>query len=101
MTHLEIVKEVAKQTGIPEADVDKIYKAYWKAVRIKLENLPLKDNLTEEEFSELRTNINIPSLGKIACGYKKYKATKERFRRIKVLRENANNKTNKDTATVQ
>lgn len=100
MTDLEIVKKVAKQTGLPEIEVAKIYKAYWKAVRITLENLHLKDNLTDEEFSKIRTSINIPSLGKIACTIKKYRATQERFRRIRELKKNANNKTNKDTATV-
>lgn len=101
MTYLEIVKKVAKQTGLTPAEVAKIYKAYWRAVRMSLETLHLKGELTDEEFLSMKTSINIPSLGKMACTLKRYRSTQERFRRIKALKENANKETNKDTTTVQ
>ena len=49
------------------------------------------DNLSEEEFSTLKTNFNVPSLGKLACTLDKYNRVKKRFKLIKNFR-NAENK---------
>ena len=92
MTYREITELVSKDTGIPPEIVNKVYKAYWKTIREHIENLNLKEDITEEEFSKLRTNINIPSLGKLTCTYGRYKAVRERFKRIKKLREDGDNK---------
>ena len=60
-------------------------------IKTTIEALPLKEDLTEEEFSKLRTNFNIPSLGKLSCTLNKYKGTKSRFKLIEKFR-NAENK---------
>ena len=38
--------------------------------------------LSEEEFSKYRTNINIPSLGKLYCTYDRFLRVKKRFKII-------------------
>lgn len=41
--------------------------------------------MCEEEFNKLKTNFNIPSLGKIYCNFDKYKGIKEQFQHAKKL----------------
>lgn len=69
----EIVKEVAKKLNMNAKDVDNIYKAYWYFIRETIENLPLKEIESEEEFSALRTSFNLPYLGKLYCIWKSRK----------------------------
>lgn len=61
----KIVKEVSKNLNLDYNKVDKIYRAYCKLIVEKLSSLPLKEDITEEEFNKLQTNINLPSLGKL------------------------------------
>lgn len=86
MTYKDIIKEVSKITGIPTEVVDKTYKAFWLYIRDSIQKLPLKEELTEDEFLTLRTNFNIPSLGKLTCTYDRYKGVKAKFKYIKNLR---------------
>lgn len=88
MTYKEIINKVSGDINLPPDTVDKIYKAYWRYIRDTIQTLSLKDNLSEEEFSKLKTNFNIPSLGKLTCTYKRYLGVKEKFNHIKKLREN-------------
>lgn len=79
MNYTEIIRHVSSKTGIPEKVVKVAYESYWKFIRTKITELPLKDNLSEEEFNKLRTNFNIPSIGKLACTYSRYKALKSQY----------------------
>lgn len=79
MTYDEIVSEVASSTGLSKRMVDKIYKLYWKSVREYIKSLPLKEDLTDEEFMKLKPNVNIPSLGKFYVSLDRYKKLKERY----------------------
>ena len=87
----DIYLDVSRILGIPPNVIEKVYKAYWLYIKTTIQALPLKEALTEEEFSKLRTNFNIPSLGKLSCTLDKYKGTKKRFKLIEKLR-NAENK---------
>lgn len=86
-----IYSNVSNILGIPPDVVEKVYKAYWLYIKTTIQNLPLKEDLTEEEFLKLRTNFNIGSLGKLNCTLDKYKGIKKRFKLIERLR-NAKNK---------
>lgn len=88
MTYQEIINKVSRDTGISSDIVDKTYKAFWKFIKDSIEALPLKDDLTEEEFNTLRTNFNIPSLGKLYCSYDRYVGVKKRFRYLNEFTEN-------------
>ena len=59
----EIYKEVAGELNLPKEVVKKAYQSFWKFIKVTISNLPFKDELTQEEFDQLRTNFNIPSLG--------------------------------------
>lgn len=87
----EIILDVSRNLDISPDVVEKVYKAYWSFIKETIQVLPLKDNLSEEEFSTLKTNFNVPSLGKLACTLDKYNRVKKRFKLIKNFR-NAENK---------
>lgn len=87
MTYWEIVNKVSGDIGLSPDTVDKTYKAFWKYIRDTIQELPLKEDISEEEFLMLRPNFNIPSLGKLTCTYKRYFGVKEKFKHIKKLRE--------------
>lgn len=80
MTYKEIVAKVAEETGLPVMLVDRTYKAYWKTIRDYVSSLPLKEDLSEEDFAKLRPNINIPSLGKLYVNVDRYNAMKKSYR---------------------
>lgn len=79
----DIYLEVSRTLGIPPDVIEKAYKSYWLFIKSTIQDLPLKEDLTEEEFSKLRTNFNIPSLGKLNCTLSNYKKTKDKFKSIK------------------
>lgn len=64
--------------NIPVEVVELAYKTYWKFIRKTIQELPLKQDLSEEEFAKLKTNFNIVSLGKLSCTYDRYKRMKLR-----------------------
>jgi hypothetical protein len=82
----DIYLDVSRTLGVSPDVVEKAYKAYWLYIKTTIQALPLKEDLTEEGFSKLRTNFNIPSLGKLSCTLDKYRGTKKRFKLIEKLR---------------
>lgn len=83
MIYKEILQKVSEETKIPYEVVSKAYSSYWEFIRKKIVELPLKEDLNEEEFSKLRTNFNIPSLGKLNCTYERMVGVKRRYNRTK------------------
>ena len=79
MTYDEIVAKVAESTGLTPRFVDKVYKGYWKAIRSHITSLPLKEDLTDEQFLALQPNVNIPSIGKLYVSLDRYKKLKYIF----------------------
>lgn len=87
MNYNEIIIRVSQETGLPGKVVDKVFKAYWFFIRTSIQALPLKELLSEEEFSKLKTNFNIPSLGKLTCTYEDYSKLKKRYEYITAFRK--------------
>ena len=79
MLDKNILSEVSASTGVSSTLINKIYNAYWKAIRVHIEELPLKEDLTDEEFSVLQPNVNIPSIGKLYITLDRYKNLKKIF----------------------
>ena len=88
MTYHDIVTSVSTELNISKEVVDSAYKSFWDFIKSTIKELPLKEDFSEEEFSKLRTNFNIPSLGKLVCTYDKVSSVKRRFKYIKKLKEN-------------
>ena len=89
MNYPDIIGKVSQEMGLPPEVVDTAYKSYWKFIKQTIQSLPLKDDISEEDFTKLRTNFNIPSLGKLTCTFDRVVGVKKRFKYIKRLRENA------------
>ena len=87
MNYPDIVGKVSRELNLPKEVVDKTYKAYWLFIKNHIQSLPLKENLNEEDFAKLRTNFNIPSLGKLSCTYDRMLGMKKRHKLIKQIRE--------------
>ena len=86
---LNLYKQVAEEMNIPVEVVKEAYLSYWKFIRKTIQELPLKDDLSEEEFAKLRTNFNIVSLGKLSCDY-------DRYVKLKLREKYKNAKSKKD-----
>ena len=89
MTYDEIIAKVAADNGLPKKLVDKTYRAYWKSIREYIVSLPLKDDLTDDEFKDIRPNINIPSLGKLNVSLERYRTMKKLHNEYIKNKENA------------
>ena len=87
MTYEQIIESVANELQLPVDLVRKTYKAYWQFVRDTIQQLPLKEDISEEDFKKIKTNFNIPSLGKLYCTRDRYLRVKKRFEYINNLRE--------------
>ena len=87
MKYPNIIGQIAEELDLPEDVVDKTYKAFWMFIKQSIQSLPLKEDLSKEDFDKLSTNFNIPSLGKLSCTYDRMLGVKKRFKYIKELRE--------------
>ena len=87
MKYSDIISKVSEELNIPRNIVENTYKAYWIFIRTSIEKLPLKTELTQSEYDNLRTNINIPSLGKLHCTYNRYLGIRNRFNIINKIRQ--------------
>lgn len=94
MIYSEAIQHVSNELGLSSEVVSIAYELHWKFIRETIKALPLKEDLSEEEFSRLRTNFNIPSLGKLACTYKRYIGMKKQYKIFKEL-QNVQDKSNK------
>lgn len=92
MKYQDIVRNVALELNLPEDLVSRTYDSYWKYIRESIQQLPLKEDLSEEEFNVLKTNFNIPSLGKLSCTYPRYVGVKKQFKKFKELKDVHNKK---------
>ena len=93
MDYKTIFEKVSSELNISVKVVEYAYKSYWKFIREKIKELPLKDIKDEEEFLKLRTNFNIPSLGKLGI-------TLDRFNKVNKIElfvnKNKNDKSKED-----
>lgn len=81
----EIYAKVAADMGIPIEVVRAAYLSQWQFIRNTIEALPLKEELSEEEFNQLRTSFNLPSLGKIYTTRDKVQRTKRKIDYLRAL----------------
>ncbi len=91
MIYSEAIKQVSIELGLPPKVVKEAYESLWTFIRNNIKALPLKEDLSKEEFDKLRTNFNIPSIGKLSCTYDRMIGVKKRFEYIRRLRDDYNN----------
>lgn len=83
----EAIQQVAEELGIPYETAHKAYSKAWEFIKTKMAELPLKEELTEEEFKALRPNFNIPEIGKFVATWDKYQRLRRRNEYVKKLKE--------------
>ena len=79
----ETIRRLSQELSLPQDVIKKSYKAYWMFIKQSIEKLPLRNNIDEATFGELRQNFNIPNLGKLACTYNRYIGLRKRNQLIK------------------
>ena len=87
MRFKDIINKVSEELDLPKDLVENTYKSYWNFIKDTIEELPLKTELTQKEYNKLKTNINIPSLGKLHCTYNRYIGIRNRFNIINKIRQ--------------
>lgn len=87
MKYSDIISKVSKELNVPIELVENTYKAYWNFIRVTIEELPLKTELSQEKYRNLRTSINIPSIGKLYVTWNRLVGCKKRFNLIKQIRK--------------
>ena len=87
MKYSDIISKVSEELNLPRELIENTYKAYWIFIRDTIEELPLKTELSQERYGNLRTNINIPSIGKLYVTWNRLVGCKKRFNLIKQIRE--------------
>ena len=87
MKYSDIISKVSEELNIPRKLVENTYKAYWNFIRVTIEELPLKTELSQDEYMNLRTSINIPSLGKLYVTWNRYIGIRNRFNIINKIRQ--------------
>lgn len=92
MIYSEAIKQVSIELGLPPQVVKEAYESFWTFIRNNIKALPLKEDLSKEEFDKLRTNFNIPSIGKLSCTYDRFIGIKKRLKYLNKLKDDYNNK---------
>jgi hypothetical protein len=87
MNYISAINKIAKELNIPKEVVSLAYRSYWKFIRQTIQSLPLKEDISEEEFAKLRTNFNIPSLGKLTCTFSSMMGAKKRLDILKSYKQ--------------
>jgi DNA-binding transcriptional regulator YhcF (GntR family) len=85
------IEKLAKELGLEPNTVKKVYSAYWLKIKQHIEKQDIKESdiedLSLEEFQNLRTSINISSLGKLYTSPDIIKRVKRRFENIKKIKK--------------
>jgi hypothetical protein len=85
------IEKLAKELGLEPNVVKKVYSAYWLKIKQHIEKQDIKESniedLSLEEFQNLRCSINISSLGKLYTSPDIIKRVKKRFEHIKKIKK--------------
>lgn len=89
-----IYKEVAKDLGVNEDVVKDVFVTTWNFIKEKIGDLPLTEEISEDDFNKMKTAFVLPGLGMLGCNYKFYRKTRNKF-----LNEHKNDKDKRNKAT--
>ena len=68
-----IYKKIANKLNLPINEVQEVYTYYWKVYKDTLKEMPLRTDITKEEFKQFKTSFNIHLLGKLYVPYERCK----------------------------
>ena len=73
-----IINDVSKKLDIPYDVCCRIYMSMWHFIEDKVKEHHYKD-MTLEEFTQIRPNFNLPSLGKLCVTQDRFKGVMKSF----------------------
>jgi len=79
-----VIDKVSRELSIPKEVVEKTYKAYWRFIKSKIEEIPIKSIETQEDLDKYKTSFNLPCLGKMTCSYNKIVRIRENINKHKI-----------------
>lgn len=68
-----IYQKIANRLGFSDGDVEFAYNSYWQFFKDRMSELPVNEDLSEDEFNKRVRSISIYGIGKIFVPYKNYK----------------------------
>lgn len=66
-----VIAELSNKLNLPSCIIKDYYNAYWKYIKESIESFDFKQDLSIEDYNNMRVNFNIPYLGKLACTYER------------------------------
>jgi len=69
--------ELAQKYGLDVADVEIMVKEPYEFIREKTKELTFEDDLTKEKFNKMKTNFNLPAIGKLYASHYLYNKIQE------------------------
>ena len=75
------IEKISQEMSIPKEVVIKAIESQYEFIRKKTKELHFDPNLTREEFDEMKTNFNIPCIGKLYASFYMYRKMNENARK--------------------
>ena len=75
------IEKISQEMSIPKEVVIKAIESQYEFIRKKTKELYFDPNLTREEFDEMKTNFNIPCIGKLYASFYMYRKMNENARK--------------------
>lgn len=79
----DVLTSVANDMGLSYKEVEEIYLSTFKMIRSTVNELPIKQTELKKDILNLKTNFNIPRLGKMYLNINKVMRVKLRLKGIK------------------
>jgi spore coat polysaccharide biosynthesis protein SpsF (cytidylyltransferase family) len=77
-----IMQELADEYKLTLAEIEAVYESQWDFMVDTVEDIDF-DTVTEEDFKSLKTNFNIPTLGKFYTTFNKVKNVRRKSRELR------------------
>ena len=65
----EKIKELALKHGVPVSVIEEVVSSPYEFIRSQSKEIDFKDGMNREEFDSMKTNFNIPSIGKLYASH--------------------------------
>tara|TARA_R110000764_G_C10904930_1_gene371964 strand:+ start:576 stop:845 length:270 start_codon:yes stop_codon:yes gene_type:complete len=75
------IEKISQEMSIPKEVVIKAIESQYEFIRKKTKELHFDPNLTREEFDAMKTNFNIPCIGKLYASFYMYRKMNENARK--------------------
>lgn len=82
MKYKELIPLVSKTLNLKEEEVTEAYLLFFRFIKDTMKGLPHLSEVDEGTYSSLKTNFNIPRLGKFVTSFSDIQRTKNKYNRF-------------------